>query len=284
MIRMVLGGIIALFGLILDIGTMITAMSVRKRFDDSDIAGIIISTMILAFGVMLFYFGQRFCKRRKSIIELTLRSSREKRKIDIEELLRISGGSEIFIKKSVNYGIKKGWLSKENLDYLPITGFKINDRIEIVQVKDTAFGNNSIDILELNKANRKIAQAYIAAIVSGFITLCYTLISVVVGHSVLGISIMNIIDVFLAFGLAFGIYKKSRECAVIMFIYFALSKVIMFTRLTLPLIISTTIVGLIFAYYYYQGIVGTFAYHRLQHNKDKNSPPANEVTNQTPEV
>lgn len=284
MIRMVLGGIIALFGLILDIGTIITALYVRKRFDDSDIAGIMISTMILAIGVLLFYFGHRFYKRSRGIIELTFRSSREKSNIDIEELLRISGGSEILIKKSINYAIQKGWVTKENLEYLPITGFKIDNSIEIVQVKDTAFGNNNIDILELKKANRKIVQAYTAAIFSGFITLCYTIISTVVGRSILGISIWNIIDVFFVFGLAFGIYKKNRACAVIIFIYFLLSKAIMFTRLTLPSIISSTFVGLIFAYYYYQGIVGTYAYHRLQDNEDKILTPCNEGINKTPEA
>ena len=115
----------------------------------------------------------------------------------------------------------------------------------------------SIDVL------KKIRNAWIAGLVSGGITLAVTLLAVA-GMSVLGYSAVELIDVALVFGLTFGIYKKSRTCAVLMLVYFVISKVILMTEMRSA---SPMIVGLVFLYFYAMGVVGTFQYHRLIRTK-----------------
>ena len=111
----------------------------------------------------------------------------------------------------------------------------------------------SIDVL------KKIRNAWIAGLISGSITLVVTLFAIA-GVSVLGYSAVELIDVALVFGVTFGIYKKSRTCAVLMFVYFVISKIILITEMRSA---SHMIVGLVFLYFYAMGVVGTFQYHRL---------------------
>ncbi|MBO9717596.1 MAG: hypothetical protein J7507_12495 [Pseudoxanthomonas sp.] len=106
---------------------------------------------------------------------------------------------------------------------------------------------------------KKIKHAWVAAVVSGCITLVVTLIAMS-GTDILGFSAWELIDVALIFGLAFGIYKKSRTCAVVMFVYFIISKIL----ITIQAGHATGIpLALVFGYCFWQGIAGTFAYHRL---------------------
>lgn len=115
---------------------------------------------------------------------------------------------------------------------------------------------------------KKIKASWIAALVSGGITLVITLIAMS-GTPVLGFSAWELIDVALIFGLAFGIYKKSRACAVIMLIYFIIAKVILIFATGnvtgIPLAIA-------FLYCFWQGVDGTFAYHKLK-KKQQFVPP-----------
>lgn len=114
--------------------------------------------------------------------------------------------------------------------------------------------------MDLEKAKRAIKGAWIAGAISGAVTLVFV-IAAVAGADVLGFNILYLLDVFLIFGLAYGIYKKSRTCAVIMFVYFVASKVIIWQRMGslqgLPVAIA-------FGYFFFQGIRGTFAYHGIK--------------------
>lgn len=58
----------------------------------------------------------------------------------------------------------------------------------------------------------------------------------------------------------FGIYKKSRTCAVLMLLLFAANKVIMWFESGS---VSGLPVSLIFLYFYFMGVVGTFQYHKI---------------------
>ena len=116
--------------------------------------------------------------------------------------------------------------------------------------------NSTFEVPE--EIQKKIRGAYIAALVSAGITLVIILIAMF-GTPIMGLSAVDLIDVAFVFGMAFGIYKKSRTCAVLMFIYFIISKVL--------LIVSTgAILGLpialAFLFLYWQGISGAFAYHK----------------------
>lgn len=106
----------------------------------------------------------------------------------------------------------------------------------------------------------KIRSAWIAAVVSGTITLLFTL-AAMAGHSVLGISAANFVDVALIFGLAFGIYRKSRTCAVLMLVYFLASKIYMIQQNGAAG--AGGILGVVFLVFYAMGVMGTFQYHKI---------------------
>jgi hypothetical protein len=121
-------------------------------------------------------------------------------------------------------------------------------------------------ISPLDTAIKDIKNAWMAGVVSGVLTLGITLIAMS-GVKILSYGAFELIDVALVFGLTFGIYKKSRVCAVLMLIYFLFSKFMLFQESGkfsgIPLI-------LVFIYYYYKGILGTFNYHKLV-GKNKNA-------------
>jgi hypothetical protein len=106
---------------------------------------------------------------------------------------------------------------------------------------------------------KKIKTAYTAAIVSGCLTLLLVLISVFAG-SIANMNAWGLVDVVLIFGLAYGVYRKSRTAAVILLVYFVLAKIYMLV--SAPAFgASGLVMGAVFAYFYYQGVVGTFQYH-----------------------
>jgi hypothetical protein len=111
----------------------------------------------------------------------------------------------------------------------------------------------------LAEAKQAIKRAWIAGVISGVITLMFTLI-VMRGTQIPGVSAWTLVDVVLVFGLSYGIYRKNRVCAVVMLVYFAISKVYM-------MVVSGRVVGiglgLVFMYLFFKGIIGTLEYHRL---------------------
>lgn len=106
---------------------------------------------------------------------------------------------------------------------------------------------------------KKIKNGWVAGIISGCVTLAVTLLAIS-GTSILNFSAWELIDVALIFGLTFGIYKKSRTCAVLMLSYFIISKIIIMAETGSP---SGIALALVFLYYYFQGMIGTFQYHKL---------------------
>ena len=107
---------------------------------------------------------------------------------------------------------------------------------------------------------KKIKGAWIAALVSGTLTLGVVAYVVFSGSSMLSVDEWVLIDVVIIYGLAFGIYKKSRVAAVSMFVYFIINKVMMYfdgeTR--------GTWMAAIFLFLFAQGVHGCFQYHSLK--------------------
>ncbi|MFM7910222.1 MAG: hypothetical protein ACKPA9_35320 [Microcystis sp.] len=140
---------------------------------------------------------------------------------------------------------------QENVNQIPVTSnnsSSLPNNIVSRKETDTAAENT----LGLKKANNQIKTAWITGTISGVMTL-------------LGTLFLNIpdlfIDVVLTFGLSFGIYKKSRICAVIMFGYYIASRIFFWEILKgnpLGLIVSIA-----FIYFFWQGVQGTFAYHKI---------------------
>ncbi|WP_271814580.1 hypothetical protein [Clostridium beijerinckii] len=103
-----------------------------------------------------------------------------------------------------------------------------------------------------------IKKAYILAIASGIIGILLTILSVL-GIWNLGLDLYELLEVIIIFGLAFGISKKSRVCAIILFFYYIINKIII-------LFSNGSLVGLaimiFFTIEYFQGIRGTIHYHK----------------------
>ncbi len=111
-------------------------------------------------------------------------------------------------------------------------------------------------------ALKHIKQAWVAGIISAGITLLVILVAAS-GSTVfakLGVDWWSLIDVVTVLGLSFGLYKKSRICAVLLFVYFVGSKIILWA--TMGNVRGVTM-AILFGYFFFQGIRGTFAYHSL---------------------
>jgi len=107
---------------------------------------------------------------------------------------------------------------------------------------------------------KKIRNAWIAGLISAGMTCVVTLLAIF-GVSLMGFTAWQLLDVVLILGLTLGIYKKSRVCAISMLAYFVASKIMIVSETGRP---NGLVTGLIFVYYYWQGVMGTFAYHRLK--------------------
>lgn len=111
---------------------------------------------------------------------------------------------------------------------------------------------------------KKIRLAWMAGLFSSAVTLVLVLLALS-GTSLLGFGMAELVDVALMLGLTFGIYKKSRTCAVLMLLYFLLSKFFLFQQGAIGA--GSAVSALLFVYFYVQGVIGTFAYHK--HLKQK---------------
>ena len=105
---------------------------------------------------------------------------------------------------------------------------------------------------------KKIRNACVAGTISTVITLVFALLAIT-GTSVAGITSWQLLDVALMAGLTYGIYRRSRTCAVMMLAYFVISKVLQIVEGGKP---TGIVLALVFFYYYAHGVVGTFAYHK----------------------
>lgn len=109
------------------------------------------------------------------------------------------------------------------------------------------------------KALKCIKSAWRLAIACSLIAL----ISIILMLSNFGFSeliLYALVYIILELGLAFGVYKKSRVCAVILFICFVLSNIYMLSNGVNNLV--GLIISVAFATCYFQGIRGTIYYHK----------------------
>jgi len=104
---------------------------------------------------------------------------------------------------------------------------------------------------------KKIKAGWIAGAVSAGITLAIVLISIS-GTTIMGIDTWSLIDVAVMAGLSFGVYRKSRTCAILLLALFALNKILMWKE-------SGSLAGwpmaLAFFACFIMGVQGTFQYH-----------------------
>jgi hypothetical protein len=107
---------------------------------------------------------------------------------------------------------------------------------------------------------RDIRNGWIAGVISGTVTLAVTLISIFAAP-VMGFGPWELLDVALIFGLAFGISRRSRTCAILLLIYFLISKFILLAQNPSA---SSAPTALVFIYFYVRAVIGTFRYKALK--------------------
>ena len=78
-------------------------------------------------------------------------------------------------------------------------------------------------------------------------------------------------DVFLIFGCAFFLHKKSRAAAVILFTYFVFAKIMIAIEIGK---LSNMWPALIFLFFYWRAIEGTFTYDKLERAENPNYKPS----------
>ncbi|MCK5887908.1 hypothetical protein [Alcanivorax jadensis] len=118
--------------------------------------------------------------------------------------------------------------------------------------------SKSIEIPE--DISKKIKNGWIAAIISGVMTLGVMLLAINTGAMGDLFDIWTGVDVIIIFLLAFGIYKKSRFSATFMFAYFLIAKILIIVETGKP---SGLIMSMIFLYFYFQAMIGTYQYHKI---------------------
>jgi len=112
------------------------------------------------------------------------------------------------------------------------------------------------------KALKWIKAGWILGIISTLLTLAITLYSMA-GHNLLGFNAWYLIDVGFTLGLTYGIYRRSRACAIIMLIYIIESKVLILPRLDAASLPSAIFSSGIVIFFYSMAVWGTISYHRL---------------------
>lgn len=111
----------------------------------------------------------------------------------------------------------------------------------------------------LEAAEKKISDAWWLALICAGATALLASISLG-GEPIAGIDAWAFADVALLIGLAFGLARKSRTCAVLLLVYFVGSKLLLWHESGnlkgLP-------VALLLTFYFGRGVLGAFDYHRL---------------------
>ncbi|MCA9955794.1 MAG: hypothetical protein H6657_12825 [Ardenticatenaceae bacterium] len=97
------------------------------------------------------------------------------------------------------------------------------------------------------------------SLVSIGVTIALTLVYAS-GGSLADIDWWNWIDIVLMLALTFGVYKKHRASAVTLFAYYVVSKI--YVWIIYGVFLGVPIAA-IFAYFFFRGVQGVFAYHRL---------------------
>ena len=102
----------------------------------------------------------------------------------------------------------------------------------------------------IGKPELEIRAAWIAAVVVAGATTVGILVGV--------LNRWNILDVFLSLGLAFGIYRRSRVCAVLMLCYFVANRILAIVEFHKSPGAEAFFLGVAFIL----GVHGTLDYHR----------------------
>ncbi|CAM4219227.1 hypothetical protein [Lederbergia lenta] len=111
--------------------------------------------------------------------------------------------------------------------------------------------------MNLEKAEQSIkSMVVIACVLAGL-----TFIGIILSATVIELPLnwWSLIDVIIFLSLAYGVHKKSRACAVLLFAWFTLNQLILLTTIKSG---ASAPVTLILGYFLFKGMQGTFTYHK----------------------
>ncbi|NHK26669.1 hypothetical protein FF098_001950 [Parvularcula flava] len=129
--------------------------------------------------------------------------------------------------------------------------------------------------MHYEEALRRCRHAAVAAFVSGALTAGVVLFAIFSGDGGWsGDRVIDffadpwmLIDVVMILGLGLGVWFRSRFCAVSLLIYYVLSKIVMVVEFGQ---VGGLLVSAIFVWFYWRGITGAFAAHRIRKERDEN--------------
>lgn len=118
-------------------------------------------------------------------------------------------------------------------------------------------------VTDLDAAKKSIDMAYLTTIIVTIVTGVYSLYYIGVFY--------GLVDIILLSVLSFGIYKKSRICVTIMFMWVLIGSVMKFVNGVMmqtegqkpPGVPVYMIMAFFISLIIYQGMRGTFAYHKM---------------------
>jgi len=111
-----------------------------------------------------------------------------------------------------------------------------------------------------------IRGAWIAALICAFLTACVS-VAAYLGLHIGNSSAAGLIDVVIVGALCYGISRASRTSAVIMFLYYTVSRVAL---LAVTKSLVGAVVTIVFVYFFGRGVLGTFSFHRKFRRKKFN--------------
>ena len=122
--------------------------------------------------------------------------------------------------------------------------------------------------MNIGKARKMIITAGVFGLISAFTTLAVTIYVAQTGEDFQSISTWALLDVLLLVCCTFGIFMKSRTAAVIMLVYFFLSKIVQWIVFSQT---SYIVFGIIFLIVYFEGVRGCFHWHHLKKQESNKS-------------
>ena len=102
--------------------------------------------------------------------------------------------------------------------------------------------------------------------IAGFVSTAVTVIFAATG--LMGTDAWALIDAAIILGLTIGVWNRNRGCAIALFVVWVIEK--LFQLLSGPGSLVSIPIAIAFGVFFYQGISGTFAYHRWRGSR----PPA----------
>jgi len=126
------------------------------------------------------------------------------------------------------------------------------------------YSQNEARETRLAKAKRQIAGASIAGVMTGVLSV----ITLFTGISHEWMDWMNVAHIAILLCLTFGVFKKNRACAILLFCYWIINSLYNQIAMTGAQLNTAFLAGflgasLLWGFFFYLGILGTFTYHKI---------------------